>query len=274
MLPRGSWIPAERRGVVSSTGACGLLSLGSSSEMLSQRAGGCQLLEARLTFAILEGAGTISISLGPGLRPRGLLLEDPQILVGAGEVAVTLPSLKILPCWLDAGLELYSTPTHNWGLHHPSPHCTPIPSPARCKTQAPSCQVRGGQTSTGLNSGPSSSLTCCVIPLSSPPHPPPQASFPPLDSDGVSSHFPGWGEFETHDPGASLPGFESELLPQTSHIRVPSLSFLLCNVCVGEGWLPPRWAGEMRLFGIQNALGRAVFEYLTPGTHWYFWCKC
>lgn len=177
MLPRGSWIPAERRGVVSSTGACGLLSLGSSSEMLSQRAGGCQLLEARLTFAILEGAGTISISLGPGLRPRGLLLEDPQILVGAGEVAVTLPSLKILPCWLDAGLELYSTPTHNWGLHHPSPHCTPIPSPARCKTQAPSCQVRGGQTSTGLNSGPSSSLTCCVIPLSSPPTPRPRPLF-------------------------------------------------------------------------------------------------
>lgn len=57
--------------------------------MLSQRAGGCQLLEARLTFAILEGAGTISISLGPGLRPTGLLLEGPQILAGAGEGAVT-----------------------------------------------------------------------------------------------------------------------------------------------------------------------------------------
>lgn len=46
------------------------MSLGSSSEMLSQRAGACQHLEATLTFAILEGVGTICIALAPGLRPR------------------------------------------------------------------------------------------------------------------------------------------------------------------------------------------------------------
>lgn len=59
------------------------MSVGPSSEMLSHGAGGCQLLEARLTFAILEGAGTISISLGPGLRPRGGYSQKaPRFLLG------------------------------------------------------------------------------------------------------------------------------------------------------------------------------------------------
>lgn len=49
--------------MVPSPGQRGLLSLSSSSEMRSQWVGGCQLLEARVTLAILEGAGTIGISL-------------------------------------------------------------------------------------------------------------------------------------------------------------------------------------------------------------------
>lgn len=123
MLPRGRWIPLKGLGWSPPREQCGLLSLGSSSEMLSQRAGGCQILEARLTFAILEGAGTISISLGPGLRPKG----SP---VGAGEGAVTsrggtsrdtsVPqNSALLPhC---SSLALFCPHTQLWGLHHPSP---------------------------------------------------------------------------------------------------------------------------------------------------------
>lgn len=143
--PRGRWTPAERLRELPSEGAAALLSLGYSSEMLSQGPG-CQILQTRLTFVILEGAGAISISLAPGLRPRGLPPQGPQTPAGAGEGAVTsgevqvgtVLSLWVLPGWLAGevwglgsfpfitGAPLSSSRDHRWGLHHPSP--PPAPS--------------------------------------------------------------------------------------------------------------------------------------------------
>lgn len=53
--------------------------------MLSHRVGGCQLLEARLTSAILEGAGSICISLAQGLRPGSYLCPLTPGEAGEGE---------------------------------------------------------------------------------------------------------------------------------------------------------------------------------------------
>lgn len=67
---------------------------------------------------------------------------------------------------------------------------------------------------------------------------------------------------ETHDTGARLPGFKSQLVSGTSHILV------LCSVtCVWGGMLgASQGAGRMRIF-VQKALTSADLYSLRLGTH-------
>lgn len=141
----------------------------------------------------------------------------------------------LLTAWGGGGVGVLVVPQPPMHKHGDSiiPHSPASPSPSlgRCQTQAPSCQVRRGGRSPGLNSGPSSSPTCCVIPSSGSP----SLGLVSLSAPGrISSHLQ-LRVSEPPDARARLPGFESQPQPCASHFPARSLRVLIWDV--GRGLL-------------------------------------